>query len=137
VPAFHHPHGNPLGIDRGVVGTDEEEADEEAGVARAANEVELVRRREHRFERQTALVFEAVLTNLGRPLRRLDDGFGRVPVAKLVAGNEIRIDVDATAHPLVHQQLLGDRGLARTIGPGDDDQPGPCANGHGHVRHPE
>jgi hypothetical protein len=77
VPSFHHPHGHPLGIDRGVVGADEEEADEEAGIARAADEVELVRCRENRFESQAAAMFEAMLTNLGRPLGRLDDRLRR------------------------------------------------------------
>ena len=132
VTALHHPSGNARGIDGGVACGYEEETDEESCIVGTADVVELVVCRKDSLEYQALALSQAILTQGLAILHGLHNCFWRVPVAELVLGNLVGIDINGILHPLMLQYLRGDGSLARTVRPGNDNEYGLVRSGY-HV----
>lgn len=89
-----------------------------------SQEVHLVVGRKHRLEGKAPPVRQGSLAPNPCYFGRLQHGIGRIPVAKLVASNQVRIDVLAALEPCVSKPLLGHRGYSRPIGTRHNQQTG-------------
>lgn len=122
VTTFHYTTGDARGVDGGMIGGNEEYADEETCLVGTTDVIKFVVCREYRFKYQAFTFSETFLAELFTVLYRLHNGLLGVPVAKLVLGNLVWVDIDGILHPLMLQNLCSNSRLARTVWPCNDNK---------------
>jgi hypothetical protein len=105
--ALHHAAGHAGGVDGGGGRPDVEEAAEVAAAAGLPHEGDLVLRGEDGLEGEALPAIEAGPATLRGDLASAAHGDGVAPVAELVAGDAIRVDVDAPRESDVGEPAFG------------------------------
>lgn len=114
---FDEALGDPGRIDGWRFGAHEKQAYDISGLLCLPDEIDFLSRRENRFEGETRSPAERLVPFfLGFP-DRLQNGFWRIPISKLISSNLVRVDVETIFEPLMSQPLLRQRCLAHPFGP--------------------
>lgn len=111
-----------LCIDCRRFGGNKEQTDEESCLLRSENVIDLIISRHHGLEDMTLTFCKTSFPPFIAVVGSFQNRLLIVPIAKHITGDIVRIDILRILQPLMMQNLLSHRSLARPIGSGNNNQ---------------